>query len=133
MDSKKGFPNQQEQNHTKNIKMKDLNTDVDPKVNSEEKSSTSTHHGHFWNTFSRDTFKLSSIKDVKVRMQERAKNVKASSMMIFIVILIIIGLFSIPAILYYALKTDPLPEFNSAFTDVDISMVSTCMHIITME
>ena len=130
MDSKNEFPNQQEQNRTKNIKMEDLNTDVDPKVNSEEKSSTSTHHGH---TFSHNTFKLSAIKEVKVRMQERAKNVKVSSVMIFIVILIIVGLFSIPAILYYALKTDPLPEFNSEFTDVDISMVSMCMLIITME
>ena len=122
-------PSQQEQDHTKDIMMKDMNA-VDPKVNSEEKTSTATPHGQFHNTFSRNTLKLSAIKDIKVQMQERVKTVKPSSVMIFITILIIIGIFAIPAILYYTLRTDPLPEFNGAFTDVNISMVGTCILLL---
>ena len=124
MEFKNGFPNQiQEQGPSKDLVMEDLST-VDPKINSEEKSTIITLRSFFHNTFSCKTFKLSTIKDVSVRMQERAKNVKASGVIILIVMLVIIGIFLIPVILYYSLKTDPIPESNSAFTDVNISMVS---------
>ena len=109
MESKNGFPNQifqQTPDSLKDLMMEQFSA-VDPKVNSEEKSSIFTHHGSFRSILSRNSFKLSTIKDVKVQMQERAKNVKASRVITFIVILIIIGLFSIPVILYCALKTDP--------------------------
>ena len=127
MESKNGFSNntfQEKQDPSKDVLMEELSA-VDPKVNSGEKSSTFTHHSYFRNTFSRNTFKLSTIKDVKARMQERAKNVGASRVITFSVILAIVGIFSIPIILYYALKADPIPELNSAFTDVNISMVNT--------
>ena len=126
MESKNGFPNhtfQEKPDPLKDVPMEELNA-IDPIVNSGEKSSTFTHHGFFSNTFSRNTFKLSTIRDVKEQIQERAKNVKASRVLTFSVILAIIGIFSIPIILYYALKTDPIPELNSAFTDVNISMVN---------
>ena len=124
MEFKNGLPNQiQDQEPSKDLMMEDL-SGVDHKVNSEEKSSTFTHRSFFHGTFSRNTFKLSTIKDVSMRMQERAKNVKASRVITLTIILIIIGIFSIPVILYYALKTDPIPELNNAFTDVNISMVS---------
>ena len=127
MEFKNGFPNQiQEQEHSKDLKMEDLSA-VDPKVNSQE---TFTRRSFFHNTFSRNTFKLSTIKDVGVRMQERAKNVKASRVITLIVMLVIFGIFLIPVILYYALKTDPIPELNSAFTDVNISMVSISLDIV---
>ena len=132
MESKNGFLShtfQEKQDPSKDIMMEELNG-IDPKVSSGEKSST--HHSFFRTTFSRNTFKLSTIKDVKERMQERAKNVKASRVITFIVILTIIGIFSIPIILYYALKADPVPQLNSAFTDVDISMVNYC-GVITVQ
>ena len=130
MESKNGFSNntfQEKQDPSKDVPMEELSA-VDPKVNSGEKSSTFTHHSYFRNTFSRNTFKLSTIKEVKARIQERAKNVKASRVITFSVILAIIGIFSIPIILYYALKTAPIPELNSAFTDVNISMVNTYVY-----
>ena len=128
MELKNGFLShtfQEKQDPSKDIMMEELNG-IDPKVSSGEKSST--HHSLFRSTFSRNAFKLSTIKVVKERMQERAKNV---SVITFIVILKIIGIFSIPIILYYALKTDLVPELNSsAFTDVNISMVNYCGVII---
>ena len=126
MESKNGFPNQtfhQSLDPLKDLMMEGLSA-VDPKVNSEEKSSIFTHHNFFRNTFSRNSFKLSTVKDVKVRMQEKAKNVKVSRVITLIVILTIIGVFSIPVILFYALKTDPSPALNSEFTNVSISMVN---------
>ena len=139
MESKNGFSNntfQEKQDPSKDVPMEELSA-VDPKVNSGEKSSTFTHHsrGYFRNTFSRNTFKLSTIKDVKARMQERAKNVGASRVITFSVILAIIGIFSIPIILCYALKTDAILELNSAFTDVNISMVNTyvCYGVIAVQ
>ena len=124
MESKNGFPNptfQQSLNPLKDLMMEGSSA-VDPKVNSEEKSSIFTHHNFFRNALSHNSFKLSTVKDVKVRMQEKAKNVKASRVIILVVILTIIGVFSIPVILFSALKTDPLPA--SEFTDVNISMVN---------
>ena len=123
MESKNGFPNQEKQDPSKDVMMQELGT-VDPKTKSEEKSSTITHHSYFRN-FSRN------IKDVKVRIQERVKNIKAFRVIIFAVILTIIGIFSIPIILYYALKSNSVPELNSAFTDVNITMVN--IHNYTME
>ena len=127
MESKSEFPNQKFQGHAKDLMMEDLNA-VDSKVTSEGNSSTCSHLGFFHKTFSRNTFKLSTIKNVSTRMQERAKNVRVITL---IVILTIIGIFLIPIILYYALKSDPLPEsINSAFTDVNISMVSDTIRVI---
>ena len=118
MESINGFPIS-----LKDFRVKDYT--VDPELNSEEKSSTPMYdHSFFHNTFSSDTFKPSTIKDVRVRIRERAKNVKSSEVITFIVILTIIGFFTIPVILYYALKTEPPLESNSAFADVNISMVS---------
>ena len=135
MESKNGFPNQtfhQSLDPLKDLLMMEGLSAVDSKVNSEEKSSIFTHHNFFRNTFSRNSFKLSAVKDVKVRMQEKAKNVKASRVITLIVILTIIGVFSIPVILFYALKTDQSPA--SEFTDVNISMVnllwSNRMHVV---
>ena len=121
MESENGLLNQPFQKPLKNPMMEDLSAGVEFKINSEEKSS---HHSYFSRTFSRNTFRLSTIKEVKEQMQERAKNVKASRVITLIVILTIIGIFSIPIILFYALKTDPLPALNSGFTDVNISMVN---------
>ena len=127
MESINGFSNQKFQQSPislKDFRMKDLAT-VDPELNSEEKSSTPIYdHSFFHNTFSSNTFKPSTIKDVRVRIRERAKNVKSSEVITFIVILTIIGSFSMPVILYYALKTEPPLESNSEFADVNISMVS---------
>ena len=127
MESKNGSPNQkfqQSSDSLKDFKMEDLVT-VDPELNSEENCSTFMHHSFFRNTFSSDTFKLSTIQDFRMRIQERAKNVKSSVVITFIIILAIIVIFSIPVILYYALKTDRLElESNSVFTDVNISVVS---------
>ena len=123
MESKNELSNQKFQNYTKDLMMEDLSA-VDPKVNSEENSSTLTHYSFFHKTFFRNTFKLSTIKDVSVRIQERAKIVKTSRVITLIVILTIIGIVLLPIILYYALRSDPLPKPNSAFTDVNISMVS---------
>ena len=127
MESKYGFPNkrfQQSSDSLKDFKIEDL-VIVDPELNSEEKSSTFMYHSFFRNTFSRNTFKLSTLEDFRMRIQERAKNVKSSVVITSIIILTIIGMFSIPVVLYYALKTNPLQlESNSAFTDVNISAVS---------
>ena len=129
MESKSEFPNQKFKGVAKDLMMEDLNA-VDSKVTSEGNSSTCSHLSFFHKTFSRNTFKLSTIKNVSTRMQERAKNVKTSRVITLIVILTIIGIFLIPIILYYALKSDPLPEsINSAFTDVNISMVSDTIRV----
>ena len=124
MESKNGFPHtfQEKRDPSKDVPMEELSA-VDPKINSGEKSSTFTR-SFFSNTFSRNTFRLSTIRDVTVQIQERAKNVGASRAITFSVILIVIGIFSIPIILYYALKTDPIPELSSEFLDVNISMVN---------
>ena len=92
-------PNQiQEQEPSEDLMM-------DSQVNSEENSSTHMY-SMFHNTFS--------------------KSFAASRVIILTTILIVIGIFSIPIILYYTLKTstDPIPQLNSTFNDVDISMVS---------
>ena len=127
MESKNEFLNQKKQEPVKDIMMEDLNA-VDPTVMA---NSTFTRHSFFHNAFSHSTFKLSAIKNATVQIQERAKNVKASRVIALIVILTIIGIFSIPVILYYVRKADPLPELNSAFTDVNISMVNSYvdMHV----
>ena len=81
--------------------MEDLGI-VDPKVNSEEKFSKFTHHSYF-----RSAFYNNVVEAVKVQMQEKAENIKRSKVITFIVILTVIGIFSIPVVLHYALKTDP--------------------------
>ena len=111
MESDNGFLNQTYQEPSKYFMMGDLSAGVEFKVNSVGKSS---HHSYFSTT----------NKEVK-EMQERAKNVKASRVITLIVIFTIIGVFSIPIILFYSLTTDPLPALNSGFTDVNISMVNT--------
>ena len=121
MESDNEFLNQTFQEPSKNLMMEDLSAGVEFKVNSKGKPS---HHTYFGRTFSRNTFRLSAIKEVKEQMQERAKNVKASRVITLIVILTIIGVFSIPIILFYSLQADPLPTLSSGFTDVNISMVN---------
>lgn len=120
---------------SKDILMEDF-CSIDPgdisKIGTQEKSNTFTRYSFFRNTFSRDTFTLSNLKDVKERMKERAKNVKASRVVTGIAIFLVIGIFSIPVIMYYTLKTEPLPELENTLKDVNISMVNLYVYIATM-
>ena len=131
MESKNEFPNQQTPYPLKDLMMEEFSA-VDPKVNLEEKSTIFTHHSFFHNILSRYSFKPSTFKDIKIQIQERAKNVKASRVITLIVILIIIGIFSIPVILYYA-PNRPMLE-SSRFIEGNISMVNllwnSCMYVV---
>ena len=82
---------------SKDFVMENL-TSIDPGdgFNDQEKSDGLMHHSFFHNTFSRST-----LKDVKNRMKEQAKNVTASRVITIGIILFIIAVFSIPVILYY--------------------------------
>ena len=110
---------------SKDILMEDLSsiTTADiSKIGTQKKSDTFRYHSFFRNTFSRDT-----LKDMKQRMKERAKNVTASRLITAIVMLLVIGVFSVPIIMYYTLNTDPLPELESVLGDVNISTVNLCL------
>ena len=96
-------------------------TNIDPGdvFDDQEKSGSLMHHSFFHNTFSRGT-----LKDVKNRMKEQAKNVTASKVITSGIIFFIIGVFSIPVIFYYTLRTDPIPHLDSVLSDVNISTVN---------
>ena len=70
MESENGLLNQTFQRPSKNPMMEDLSAGVEFKINSEENSS---HRSYFSKTFSRNTFRLSTIKEVKVQMQKMLK------------------------------------------------------------
>ena len=97
---------------SKDVLMEDLRC-IDPKVNSEEKSTDFKNPSFFHSTFSRGTFAHLTIKDGKLAV-------------IPIITVIVIAIFLVPVIIYYVFKSDPLPELNSVLgvVDVNISMVS---------
>ena len=96
-------------------------TSIDPGdvFDDQEKSGSLVHHSFFHNIFSRGT-----LKDVKNRMKEQAKNVTASRVVISGIIFFIIGVFSIPVIFYYTLRIEPIPHLDSVLSDVNISTVN---------
>ena len=51
------------------------------------------------------------------------EQVTVSKVIIAAIIVFIIGTFSVPIILYYALKTDPVPELENVLRDVNTSTV----------
>ena len=51
------------------------------------------------------------------------EQVTVSKVIIAAIMVFIIGTFSVPIILYYALKTDPIPELENVLRDVNISTV----------
>ena len=128
MESKNGLHDKEKQHSSKDILMEEL-TSVKPPVNSKEKSADLMNHNYFNGTSSSNTFSQSTIKDGKLalQLQERQNkaNVVASRSVIAAVIVLVVGIFSVPIILYYTLKTDPIPELNSVLGDVNISMVTS--------
>ena len=115
----------EKQDPSKDVVMEDLKC-IDPKVNSEEKSTEFKNPSFFQSTFSRGTFAHSTIKDGRLGMPERETNVVLARSVIAVIIAIVIAAFLVPIIIYYVFKSDPLPELNSVLGDVDanISMVS---------
>ena len=128
MESKKDLHDptfMEKQDPSKDVLMEELST-IDPKGNSEEKSADFMNHSYFQSTYSGGTFTQSTLKNGKLGFQERKSNVFASRLVTAVVIVLIIGAFLVPIILYYSLKTDPIPELNSVLGEVNISMVSNC-------
>ena len=118
----------EKQDPSKDVLMEDLKC-IDPKVNSEEKSTDLMNPTVFQSTFSRGTFAQSTIKDGTLglgMLAERQTNVKLARLVTAIVIVTVIAIFLVPIIIYYVFKSPPLPELNSVLGDinVDISMVS---------
>ena len=115
----------EKQDPTKDIQMEELSA-INPKSRSEEKSADFMNQSFFQSNFSRNTFTLSTIKDGKLgmQMQEGKKHVMASRLVTAAVIVFVILIFSVPIIVYYALKTDAIPQLNSELEDVNISMVN---------
>ena len=115
----------EKQDPSKDVVMEDLKC-IDPKVNSEEKSTEFKNPSFFQSTFSRGTFAHSTIKNGRLGMPERETNVVLARSVIAVIIAIVIAAFLVPIIIYYVFKSDPLPELNSVLGDVDanISMVS---------
>ena len=117
MESKDGLQAfKDKQGPREDIVMEVLNP-VDPKLSSQEKSTTFMDQSFVHNS----TFILSTTEK---RMQEQAKRFTPSKLVSAIVILVVIGIFSVPIVIYYALKSDAIPELNSALGDVNISMVN---------
>ena len=105
---------------SKDVMMEELNSiGPDDVTNDKEKSNTLMHHRFFHNTFFHST-----LKDVKNRLREQAKSVTASQALTAIIIFFVIGIFSAPIILYYTLKTDPLPNLENVLRDVNVSTVN---------
>ena len=107
----------EEKNELHDLKCEEKQNSVDPKDN--PKSNDFINHS-FFHTISRSDSQ-STITDGKPRIQERQTNVIVSRLVIATVILLVIGMFSAPIILYYTLKTDPIPELNSVLGEVNIS------------
>ena len=123
MESKNGFPTfKEKQDISKDVPMEELS----PKADTKEKS-TFMHHSFFRNTFSRTQ---STIKDGKLGLQDQQRSVFISRLVTIIAIIVIVGIFLVPIILYYALKTSPIPELNSVLGDVNISMVNKYYYLI---
>ena len=109
------------QDPSKYVLMEDV-TCIDPKVNAEEKS---TGFMNSQSMFSNGTSTQSSIKDRYLGMPKRRTKVALAKSATAVVIVIVIAIFLVPIIIYYTLKSDPMPESNSVLKgDVNISMVN---------
>ena len=73
-----------------------------------------------------------SFSRIILREQMQTKNTTVSKVITAVIIIFIIGTFSVPIILYYALKTDPIPELDSVLRNVNISEVIMYMHKINL-
>ena len=111
------------QDPSKHVLMEDLRL----KVNAEEKSTGLMNPTFFQTILSHGTSTQSSIKDGKIGMPERRTKLALVKSVTAVVIMIVIAIFLVPIIIYYTLKSDPLPESNSVLGDVNISMVSYCV------
>ena len=133
MDSKSELQNQtlmEIQDPSKYVLMEDL-TCIDPKANTEEKSTGFMNPTFFQSIFSNGTSTQSSIKDGYLGIPKRITNVPLAKSVTALVIVIVITIFMVPIIIYYTLKSDPLPESNSVLKgDVNISMLRN--HYVAM-
>ena len=115
----------EKQDPSKDVLMEDLRC-IDSKVNSEEKSDF-MNPSFFQSTFSRGTFTKSAIKGGDLGISKQETNVPLAKLVTAVVIAIVIAIFLVPIIIYYAFKSDPIiPELNSTLGDVNISMVNYC-------
>ena len=101
---------------SKDVVMEEMtsNGPVDVSNGQEKSSNAPVHQNFFCNTFSHSIFK--NIKD-------QVKIVTISRVITTVIIFFIIGTFSVPITLYYALKTDPIPEPDSVLREVNVSTV----------
>ena len=107
----------------KDVQMKELSF-VDPKVDAQEKSNDFNNQ-QFVNRSTSNGNTLTQLNRMLGMQQKENKiNAIASRSVIASVILLVVGMFSVPIILYYTLKTDPPPALNSELGDVNISMAS---------
>ena len=106
----------EKQDPSEDIAMETLSP-VDLKIHSQEKSTTFMDQSFVHNS----TLILSTTEK---RMQEQAKTITPSKLVAAVIIMVVIGIFSVPIIIYYTLKSDPIPELNSTLGDVNISMVN---------
>ena len=131
MDSNNGLHDQtfmDKRDPSKDVLMEDFKC-TDQKANSEGKGTDFMNQTFCQSsTYSRGTFTRSTIKDGKLGMSERETNVVVARSVTAIVIMIVIGIFSVPIIIYYVFKSDKLPSSNSVLGDVNnISMVNCCV------
>ena len=126
MESTDGLHDQtfkEQKDASKDAQMKELSFN-DPKIDPQEKSDDFNNHT-FVHQNSRNDNTLAQLNRMVGMQQERSKiNIIVSRSIIASVILLVVGMFSVPIILYYTLKTDPPPALNSVLGDVNISMVS---------
>ena len=101
---------------SKDIPMKEMSS-ADTKVKLKENSNDFMNQSFVNNTSGTQSTILSGTLGI----QKQQTNIIASRSVIAAVILLVIGTFSIPIILYYTLKTDPIPELNSVLGEVNIS------------
>ena len=108
---------------SKDVQMKELGF-IDPKVDPQESNDFNNHTFVHQNTCNDNTL-MQLNRMVGTQQKQSKMNVIASRSVIASVIMLVIGMFLVPIILYYTLKTDqPPPELNSELGDVNISMVS---------
>ena len=108
---------------SKDVQMKELNF-IDPKVDPQEKSNDFNNHTFVHQNTRNDSTLTQSNRMVGMQQDQSKINVIASRLVIASVILLVVGMFSVPIVLFYTLKTDP-PQIrlNSELGDVNISMV----------
>ena len=113
----------EKKDNSKDVHMKELSFN-DPKVDPQEKSNNFNNHTFVHQNTCNDNTLMQLNRMVGTQQKQSKMNVIASRSVIASVILLVIGMFSVPIILYYTLKTDPPPGLNSELGDVNISMVS---------